>query len=36
MSGIRQAIREDRLAEFSDVFYAQRINNQEKGEAESL
>ncbi len=36
MSEIRQAIRKDRLAEFSDVFYVQRINNQEKGEAESL
>jgi len=36
MSGIRQAIREDRLAEFSHDFYAQRIGNQEKGKAESL
>ncbi len=36
MSGIRQAVREDRLAEFSHNFYAQRINNQESGEAESL
>ena len=36
MSGIRQAIRDDRLTEFSYNFYAQRINNQEKREAESL
>ena len=36
MSGIRQAIREDRLAEFSHNFYAQRTNNQEKREVESL
>jgi queuine tRNA-ribosyltransferase len=36
MSGIRQAIKEDRLAEFSGDFYAQRINNREMEEAESL
>ncbi|UCF72167.1 MAG: tRNA guanosine(34) transglycosylase Tgt [Deltaproteobacteria bacterium] len=36
MSGIRQAISEDRLAEFIHGFYAQRINNQEKWQRESL
>jgi len=36
MSRIRQAIREDRLTEFSNDFYSQRNNNQEKGEVESL
>jgi len=36
MSGIRRAIRDDRLTEFSDDFYAQRIDNQGKGKVESL
>ncbi len=36
ISEIRQAIREDKLAEFSHDFYAQRTNNQEKREADSL
>jgi queuine tRNA-ribosyltransferase len=36
MSSIRQAIKEDRLAEFSHDFYARRAENRDKGEAESL
>jgi queuine tRNA-ribosyltransferase len=36
ISGIRQAIRENRLTEFSHDFYAQRTNNQKKEEAEYL
>ena len=36
MTGIRTAIREDRLADFSRDFYAQRIHNDEKEGAESL
>ena len=36
LSGIRKAIEEDRLAEFSHDFYAQRVDNREQSEAESL
>lgn len=36
MAGIRMAIREDRLADFSHDFYAQKIHNVEKEGAESL
>ncbi|UCE34980.1 MAG: tRNA-guanine transglycosylase, partial [Deltaproteobacteria bacterium] len=36
MAGIRTAIREDRLADFSRDFYAQKIHNDEKEGAESL
>ncbi len=36
MSGIRRAISDDRLAEFIHDFYANRIDNQAGGEAESL
>jgi queuine tRNA-ribosyltransferase len=36
LSGIRQAIREDRLPEFSDDFYARRGENGNHSEAESL
>jgi queuine tRNA-ribosyltransferase len=35
LSGIRKAIEEDRLAEFSHDFYAQRADNREQSEAES-
>jgi queuine tRNA-ribosyltransferase len=36
LSGIRQAIKEDRLAEFSRDFYARRVENRDQCEAESL
>jgi queuine tRNA-ribosyltransferase len=36
MSGIRRAIREDRLVEFVHDFYAQRSNSHVEGKAESL
>jgi queuine tRNA-ribosyltransferase len=36
MAGIRTAIREDKLADFSRDFYAQKIHNDEKEGAESL
>jgi len=36
LSGIRQAIKEDRLAEFSHDFYARRVENRDQSEAESL
>jgi queuine tRNA-ribosyltransferase len=36
LSEIRQAIKENRLAEFSRDFYAQRVENQDQDKAESL
>jgi len=36
LSEIRQAIQEDRLAEFSHDFYARRVENRDQGEVESL
>lgn len=36
LSGIRQAIKEDRLTEFSHDFYARRVDNRDQGEAKSL
>jgi len=36
LSGIRQAIKEDRLAEFSNDFYARRADNREGNEVKSL
>ncbi len=36
LSGIREAIMEDRLAEFSRNFYARRVENRYQSEAESL
>jgi queuine tRNA-ribosyltransferase len=35
LSGIRQAIKEDRLAEFNHEFYARRVGNREQSEAGS-
>jgi queuine tRNA-ribosyltransferase len=36
LSGIRRAIKEDRLAEFSHDFYARRIDNRDQSKATSL
>jgi queuine/archaeosine tRNA-ribosyltransferase len=36
MSDIRRAIKEDRLDEFRNEFYAKRVNNQEKGKVRAL
>jgi queuine tRNA-ribosyltransferase len=36
LSGIREAIKEDRLVEFSRNFYARRVDNRDQSKAESL